>query len=182
MSYTHITSSNQNELAVLLRTKIKKKEIARLLKKDRTTIWRERKRNEDKNGKYYARKAKERTRERQENARQKQRKIENSRWLQNHIEVRIKKRWSPEQISGRLKRKYPNDKKKVSIYFAFPYHSWERGCNENSNGLLRQYFPKKTPLGKVTQREIDTVVREINNRPRKRLGYRTPYEVFYEKN
>jgi transposase, IS30 family len=66
----------------------------------------------------------------------------------------------------------------LDIYFAYPYHSWERGCNENANGLLRQYFPKKTPLGQVTQAEIDQAVDEINSRPRKRLNYLTPLEVF----
>ena len=69
----------------------------------------------------------------------------------------------------------------IDIYFAYPYHSWERGCNENSNGLLRQYFPKRTPLGTVSQKEIDWAVHQINRRPRKRLDYLTPYEVFYEK-
>lgn len=323
MSYTHIKPSDQNELSVLLRAKTKQKEIARLLKKDRTSIWRERKRNGEKSGKYHARKAKGKTTERQIKAHAKQRKLENDPWKRNHVEKSIKKRWSPEQIAGRLKTKYPNDttkwigkdsiykyiygkrkdlvqylrcqkgkyrrrygtrirekqrdeakkkridtrpvivetkkrvgdwegdtivgsdknhilthterksgllfadrletptaqetnmatvrrfknippKKKytvtydngttfsyhdlteeetgVEIYFAYPYHSWERGCNENSNGLLRQYFRKRTPLGNVSQKEIDRAVHEINHRPRKRLGYLTPYEVFYEKN
>jgi IS30 family transposase len=69
MPYTHITPSNQNELSALLRTKTKQKEIALLLEKDRTSIWRERKRNEDENGKYNARKAKDKTTERQVDAR-----------------------------------------------------------------------------------------------------------------
>lgn len=66
------------------------------------------------------------------------------------------------------------------IYFAYPYHSWERGTNENTNGLLRQYFPKKMMLAKLTQKDVDIAVEKINNRPRKRLGYLTPYEVFVE--
>ena len=308
MPYTHITLSNRNELSALLRAKVTKKEIARLLKKDRVTIWRERKRNGEKNGTYNARKAKSKTTEKQINAHAHQRKLENDPWRRNYVEKKIKKRWSPEQIAGRLKTKYPNDTKKwvgkdsiykyiyekrkdlvkylrcqkgnyrrrygtrlrekqrdeakkkridtrpeivetkerigdwegdtivgsdkqhvlthterksgllhgdrlehptaqetnnatirrfekisvqkkktitydngitfsyhelteketgVDIYFAYPYHSWERGCNENSNGLLRQYFPKKTPLGNISQKEIDKVVREINHLPRK---------------
>ncbi len=63
-------------------------------------------------------------------------------------------------------------------YFAFPYHSWERGTNENTNGLLRQFFPKKMWFNTVTQEQLDKVVRLINNRPRKRLNYLTPYEIF----
>lgn len=66
----------------------------------------------------------------------------------------------------------------MPVYFAHPYHSWERGTNENTNGLLRQFFPKKTSLTHVTQRQVDRAVEILNNRPRKRLGYRTPSEVF----
>lgn len=64
------------------------------------------------------------------------------------------------------------------IYFAYPYHSWERGTNENFNGLLRQYFPKGTPFATITQKDVSRAVRELNHRPRKRLNYLTPYEVF----
>jgi IS30 family transposase len=64
------------------------------------------------------------------------------------------------------------------IYFAYPYHSWERGSNENFNGLLRQYFPKGTPFATITQKDVSRAVRELNHRPRKRLNYLTPYEVF----
>lgn len=71
-------------------------------------------------------------------------------------------------------------KTRMTIYFAYPYHSWERGTNENTNGLLRQYFPKKMMFAKLTQKDVDAVVKSINNRPRKRLGYLTPYEVFVE--
>ncbi|PJA85824.1 MAG: hypothetical protein CO143_00680 [Candidatus Moranbacteria bacterium CG_4_9_14_3_um_filter_45_14] len=70
----------------------------------------------------------------------------------------------------------------MEMCFAYPHHGWERGCNENSNELLRQYLPKKIPLGNVTQESIDYAVDEINSRPRKRLDYLTPYKVFYEKN
>lgn len=66
----------------------------------------------------------------------------------------------------------------MKIYFAYPYHSWERGTNENFNGLLRQYFPKGSNFATVTQKDVDRAVRELNHRPRKRLNYLTPYEVF----
>lgn len=65
------------------------------------------------------------------------------------------------------------------IYFAHPYASWERGLNENTNGLIRQYFPKDRDLTTVTQHEIDQAMDKLNHRPRKSLGYRTPYEVFF---
>lgn len=64
------------------------------------------------------------------------------------------------------------------IYFAKPYHSWERGLNENTNGLLRQYFPKKTCFDNIDELEFQRIAKKINNRPRKCLGYATPLEVF----
>lgn len=77
--------------------------------------------------------------------------------------------------------KTTEEKTRIDIYFAYPYHSWERGCNENTNGLLRQFFPKKSLFAPIRQEEIQKAVRLINHRPRKRLNYLTPYEVFYEK-
>ena len=65
------------------------------------------------------------------------------------------------------------------IYFAHPYSSWERGLNENTNGLIRQYFPKNRDLRTVTKREVEKAMDKLNHRPRKSLGYRTPYEVFF---
>ncbi len=63
-------------------------------------------------------------------------------------------------------------------FFARPYHSWERGLNENSNGLLRQYFPKGRRLDNVSQEEVAAAVEAMNHRPRKCLGFQTPWEVF----
>lgn len=65
-------------------------------------------------------------------------------------------------------------------YFAKPYHSWERGQNENANGLLRQYFPKAISLLEVTTKEVLEAVHKLNDRPKKCLGFKTPYEVFEE--
>jgi len=65
-----------------------------------------------------------------------------------------------------------------NVYFAKPYHSWERGLNENTNGLLRQYFPKKTKFDNLTDDEIKYVENKINRRPRKCLNYKTPAEEF----
>ena len=66
------------------------------------------------------------------------------------------------------------------IYFADPYSAWQRGINEHTNGLLRKYFPKSMNLKNITQNNVDEVVNKLNNIPRKSLGYRTPYEVFYK--
>ena len=78
---------------------------------------------------------------------------------------------SHEKISQQLESEF---------YFAHPYSSWERGLNENSNGLLRQYLPKGSDFSKVTNRELQRIEDEINHRPRKRLGFKTPNQVFSE--
>ncbi len=65
----------------------------------------------------------------------------------------------------------------VDMYFAHPHSPWERGTNENTNGLLREYFPKGTTITD-DQTYLDMVAVELNNRPRRILGYRTPAEVF----
>jgi IS30 family transposase len=64
------------------------------------------------------------------------------------------------------------------VYFADPYAAWQRGTNENTNGLLRQYFPKGTDFATVTARQVAAAQDALNNRPRKCLGYKTPAEVF----
>jgi transposase, IS30 family len=68
----------------------------------------------------------------------------------------------------------------ADFYFAHPYCSWERGANENMNGLIRQFFPKKMYFEKITEIEIAAVIDNLNHRPRKCLGFKTPHEVFME--
>ena len=75
-----------------------------------------------------------------------------------------------EQIAKRLK---------CSFYFAHAYSSYERGTNENTNGLIRQYFPKNRDFRTITHSEIIHAMKRLNNRPRKRLGYKTPNQVFF---
>lgn len=322
MSYLHFKPEQRNELAVLLRANTKQNKIAEILNKSPSAISQELKRNFTNNKVGYdAGIAKENTRNRRIEANKRFKKVENNIWIENYIIKKIKKYWSPEQISGRLKKDYPNEKDKqigkdsiykfiykkrkdlvkylrcqkgkyrrrygtkirekqreelkkrrinerpeivetrerigdwegdtivgkdkshilthverksgvvkarklpkgtaeitkietiktfekisknkkhtatydngttfsdhketeritgITIYFANPYHSWERGTNENCNGLLRQFFPKKSSFAKITQREIDKVCNLINNRPRKRHNYLTPNEVFYK--
>ncbi|OHA27021.1 MAG: hypothetical protein A3D52_00985 [Candidatus Taylorbacteria bacterium RIFCSPHIGHO2_02_FULL_44_36] len=311
MRYKHFSKDDRVKLAVLLRTKTKRKEIGRILNKDPVSVWREIKRGSA-GGKYLpllaGRKAKERKTHRK-------RRIENDERLKKYVLEKLKLYWSPEQIAGRLRRKdiiichetiygyiirhqklkkylrckkgkyrrrhgtvlrekmreygkkrwigerpqiindrarigdwegdtiiglertkrilthverktgyliadkldavsaeivaektaesfrklpkqkrqsitYDNGtefssheiverKTKASVYFANPYHSWERGTNENTNGLIRQFFPKKSSFATVTQEQVDRMVELLNRRPRKRLSYLTPFEMFH---
>lgn len=68
----------------------------------------------------------------------------------------------------------------LKVYFAHPYSSWERGANENTNGLIRQYFPKGSSFEEITEDEVKKVMHRLNHRPRKTLNYKTPFEVFFE--
>jgi IS30 family transposase len=322
MSHKHFTPEERNELSALLRAGHKQNEIAELLGKTPSAICQEIRRNSA-DGKYDARLAKAKAKDRRLVANERFRKIENNPWLRSYIVGKIKSCWSPEQISGRLKRIYPENKDRqigkdciykyvynerkdlvkclrcqkgkyrrrygtrirekqregmkkkriderpdivetrerigdwegdtivgkeknihilthverksgylfadkldvataeltkrktverfakinrnkkhtitydngntfaeyetteketgLSIYFAFPYHSWERGTNENANGLLRQFFPKKSEFANIEQETIDKAAKLINNRPRKRHNYSTPAEVFHNR-
>ena len=68
----------------------------------------------------------------------------------------------------------------AAFYFARPYHSWERGSNENANGLVRQYLPKGASMAGLSQHQCNAIARKLNTRPRKRLGFRTPLECYNE--
>lgn len=91
--------------------------------------------------------------------------------------------WLPKQIKKSTtldngKEFYFHKKFELPVFFADPYSSFQRGTNENTNGLLRRYFPKGTDFTQITQDEINEVVQELNNRPRKCLHYATPIEKF----
>jgi IS30 family transposase len=75
-----------------------------------------------------------------------------------------------------LEQRFP-----VKVYFATPYHSWERGCNENFNGLVRQYLPKGSCMRSVTQTQCNEIVNDLNNRPRKRLDFETPAKLYHHR-
>ena len=71
-------------------------------------------------------------------------------------------------------------KTKMNVYFCDSKSPWQRGSNENTHGLLRQYFPRKTPLGHFQQEDLNDVAGELNNSPIKILDYRTPEEILFK--
>jgi transposase, IS30 family len=105
----------------------------------------------------------------------------------NHRTVRLLRR-HPQQFktvtadNGTEFHDYPEIERATgaAFYFATPYHSWERGTNENTNGLIRQYVPKGTSMANLSQHRCNAIARALNNRPRKRLGFKTPQECFNE--
>src|SRR3989344_8796883 len=96
MPHKHFTTDKRNELAALLRAKVKKKNIAKQLSRDRTTIWRERKRGQGSNGRYYVRKSKRLAKEKRIKANKRFKKIENDKFLRKYVVKKLKKYWSPE--------------------------------------------------------------------------------------
>ena len=102
--------------------------------------------------------------------------------------VELLKDWKPllHTITSDNGKEFSNhqqiaQKLEIDYFFAKPYHSWERGANENLNGLIRQYFPKKSNFENITQEQIERVINILNNRPRKRFGFKTPNEIFAQK-
>ena len=102
--------------------------------------------------------------------------------------IELLKDWKPliKTITSDNGKEFANhktisDSLDIDFYFAKPYHSWERGANENMNGLIRQYFPKKSNFDLITKSETNKVIQILNNRPRKRFGFKTPNEIFAEK-
>jgi IS30 family transposase len=69
---------------------------------------------------------------------------------------------------------------RTNVYFAHPYASWERGANENANGLIRQYFPKKMNFKEITDNQVELALMRLNHRPRKCLGFKSPFMVFFQ--
>lgn len=88
---------------------------------------------------------------------------------------------TPDRGKEFAKHREITDHLKATIYFPPPRQPWQRGSNENTNGLLREYFPKGSDINQWDNQYIQTKVAKLNLRPRKCLNWRTPYEVYYQK-
>ena len=96
------------------------------------------------------------------------------------VPAKYRKTLTRDRGSENIKYHNLEDELGIKVFFAHPYSSWERGSNENLNGLIRRYLPKKTDFRQVTDEQIQHIEYLLNSRPRKRLGWKTPYEVFFE--
>jgi len=96
------------------------------------------------------------------------------------IPIQFKKTLTYDRGTEMSQHKLFTRETKIQVYFADPYSPWQRGTNENTNGLIRQYFPKGTDFRKISLKEIRKAEQRLNSRPRKVLKYYTPSEKFYE--
>ncbi|MGY6648497.1 IS30 family transposase [Wenyingzhuangia sp. IMCC45574] len=95
----------------------------------------------------------------------------------NQLDPILKKTMTYDNGMEMAKHEIITQKTGVKIYFAHPYSSWERGTNENTNGLIRRYFPKGTDFSKINQKTLKKIQEKLNDRPRKIIGYKTPKEI-----
>ncbi|RZK03109.1 MAG: IS30 family transposase [Flavobacterium sp.] len=98
------------------------------------------------------------------------------------LEPQLRKTMTHDNGTEMANHKWLTNKTGLEIYFANPYSSWERGTNENTNGLIRRFFPKGTDFSKVTRKQLTQAQNNLNNRPRKVLGYKTPNEMMQLEN
>ncbi|ELL27262.1 IS30 family transposase [Neisseria meningitidis] len=194
MSYTQLTQGERYHIQYLSRH-CTVTEIAKQLNRHKSTISREIRRHRTQGQQYSAEKAQRQSRTIKQRKRQPY-KLDSQ--LSQHIDTLIRRKLSPEQVCAYLCKHHQitlhhstiyrylrQDKSngstlalKAETYFCRPYHSWEKGLNENTNGLIRQYFPKQTDFRNISDREIRRVQDELNHRPRKTLGYETPSVLF----
>ena len=220
MNYTHLSQSERYQISALLKAGHGLSEIANILGRHRSTIYREVSRNSGLRG-YRPKQAELLASQRSERPANVEKRSQIGHWEgdtligKGHKQAivslverksgyavlkKVTKKTSElvssaiikglKPISGKVKtitfdngREFSDhakiDKALESVsYFADPFSSWQRGSNENLNGLVRQYIPKNRPLSTVTHDELAMIQDRLNNRPRKRLGFKTPNEVF----
>ncbi|MCA9372410.1 IS30 family transposase [Candidatus Woesebacteria bacterium] len=164
MRKTHkLTSNERDSIAILYAQKISISKIAKQLRRSKSTISDEIRRNRrwDRNIKEWTYEA-----------------IRVQLTMFEDVPSKARKSTTLDNGKEHFKHMKLKDKLDMDTYFCHPYCSGERGTNENTNGLIRRYFPKGTDFTKVTDEDVELVLYELNTRPRKCLGFQTPLEVF----
>jgi len=187
--YSQLTPEQRYIIYSMLKIALTQSMIAKVIGVDKSTVSRELKRNSGKRG-YRPKQADAFAKDRQQGKSGLALIYKVDRRTKENTEDAIKRLLS--SISGQVHtitsdngKEFANHEKiakrfECDFYFAHPYSSWERGTNENTNGLIRQYFPKDRDFRTITDKELIHAMKRINNRPRKRLGYKTPNQVFFE--
>src|SRR3989338_2056673 len=178
-TYNRLAFWEREEISRGLAQSISLKEIATVLGRQPSTIGREIDRVGSSRD-YRAELAQEKFKERSKIPK-KPKKLDTNPDLKNFVFKHVRLCWSPltyDRGTEMRQHKLFTRDTNVKVYFAHPYSPWERGTNENTNGLIRQFFPKKTDFSKVTLKEIKRAQDLLNGRPRKVLGWKKPNEVF----
>jgi len=179
---SHLTLEERDRIAQLRHQGADQKEIAQAVERCRSTISRELRRNRA-DDEYHAAQA-QREAERRRRERPLVRKMENPE-INEAVRAGLAHEWAPEQIARRMRQQGCHRLAKhlgMELYFADPGCPHQRGTNENTNGLIRPYFPKGTDFRDISHDEVRQVEELLNNRPRACLNFRTPAEVFFEEN
>ncbi|MES5955690.1 IS30 family transposase [Bacillus fungorum] len=168
MSYFHFTTFERGQLESLYKLGYSTRKIGSILKRHHSSIARELKRNSKENKVYDSEQA---HRQSMEFAIKQLTSMYPSTAFQTATVDRGKEFSCYQRVENDLK---------IAVFFADPYSSWQRGSNENANGLLREFYPKKTDLSLVSQQQLNQALLLINQRPRKCLGWKTAHEAFQE--
>ncbi|WP_040953267.1 IS30 family transposase [Coxiella burnetii] len=202
-SFSHLSLYEREQLFVYKQQGKCLREIGRLLDRDHSVISRELKRNsnphEHMRG-YIGTLAHQQAKDRKKNSGKRPRLKHAD--LQKYVQEKMKIGWTPEIIASQVSvvfqgfsisheaiyqyvyAQWPEgiiSVLKTKSYFCKPYHSWEKGAIENTNGLIRRFIPKKTDLANFSQEQFDQIEYLLNHRPRKCLGFKTPYQVFLKR-
>lgn len=194
--YHHLSLEEREDIMCLSREGLGPRAIARELGRDKSTVSRELRRNARRSGlsDSFCRVSAAQRRYEGRRLACRQPRLPADGELRSLVQCKIlADRWSPEQVAGRLAleagaspvsrstiyRAIARRELGVEFYFCEPHHPWQRGSNENTNGLVREYFPNGTDFPDVTASEVAEVYDALNRRPRKCLGFRTPREVHY---
>jgi IS30 family transposase len=177
MSRHHLTISEREIISQLVAQGYSSRKIAEQLGRTTSTIARELRRNTRASGIYSPSTAQHKYQQRRQGAKRPWKLLQAA---LKALPIEIRKTITVDNGKEFARHQELEAATNMQVYFAEPYSSWQRGLNENTNVLLRQYFPKGSDFRKLTPAEIERAMKELNHRPRKRLNYQTPHEILMQ--